>query len=167
MLSPAPPPVMSPPDAPPAGPIDGSIDFTLVVDDGAAFRDPFSPTHELRSERRDGRLTVRPSGSLRGDFAVFLPLARGLAGVTVATHRVGGEDGYLMITLSPGAARGTAVARDVSLVLDVSGSMSGEKIEQARRAAKALLDALSPQDVSLLQIDQGFFKGKGNRFLGH
>jgi len=134
------------PHAPPQSATLGSIDFTLVVDDGAAFRDPFSPTHELRSERRDGRLTVRPSGPLSGDFAVFLPLARGLAGVTVATHRVGGEDGYVMITLSPGEGRGTAVARDVSLVLDVSGSMSGEKIEQARRAAKALLEALSQQD---------------------
>ncbi|HXV86306.1 MAG TPA: VWA domain-containing protein, partial [Gemmatimonadales bacterium] len=123
------------------------LTFTLVADSGGHFRHPFSPTHELRVERQGQRLTVRPAGQLTGDFALFLPLARGLVGMTVATHRpTDGEPGYFMLTLSPEATRGDAVARDLTVVLDVSGSMSGAKIEQARRALHQLLTSLSARD---------------------
>jgi len=63
------------------------LTFTLVAESGAGFRDPFSPTHELRVQRTGERLTVRPAGELTGDFALFLPLARGLVGMTLVTHR--------------------------------------------------------------------------------
>ncbi len=124
------------------------IDFRLVVEDGTAFRDPFSPTHELRSERADGRLTVRPVGELSGDFAVFLPLraAGRAAGVSVVAYRAGAEDGYALITLSPGEPGGDDVPRDITLVLDVSGSMSGEKLDQAKRALGSLLGSLGAAD---------------------
>ncbi|MEZ4831208.1 MAG: VWA domain-containing protein [Caldilineaceae bacterium] len=38
------------------------------------------------------------------------------------------------------------IARDVVLVFDVSGSMEGEKIEQARRAARYVVEHLNPDD---------------------
>lgn len=123
------------------------LTFTLVADSGHAFRDPFSPTHDLRVDRTDGRLTVRPRGALSGDFALFLPLARGLVGMSLVAHRpMGGEPGYFMLTLSPGAVRGEAIPRDLTVVLDVSGSMSGAKIEQARRALHQLLSSLGARD---------------------
>jgi Ca-activated chloride channel family protein len=66
--------------------------------------------------------------------------------VVVATHHPIGEDGYFMLTLAPGRNTGPAVPRDVTVVLDVSGSMSGEKIEQAKSALRGLLGTLSPED---------------------
>jgi Ca-activated chloride channel family protein len=123
------------------------LTFTLVADSGGQFRDPFSPTHEVRIDRQGERLTVRPADNLTGDFALFLPLARGLVGMTVVTHRpTDREAGYFMLTLSPAAARGEALQRDVTVVLDVSGSMSGAKIEQARRALHQLLSSLGTRD---------------------
>jgi Ca-activated chloride channel family protein len=123
------------------------LGFTLVADSGAQFRDPFSPTHELRVDRMDGRLTVRPQGELEGDLALFLPLARGLVGMSLVAHRPpAGEPGYFMLTLSPESARGDALNRDLTVVLDVSGSMSGAKMEQARRAMHQLLSSLGPRD---------------------
>ncbi len=121
------------------------LTFTLVAD-GATFNDPFSPTHELRVARVDGRLTVRPAGELSGDFALFLPMARGLVGLTLVTHRPVGEDGYFMLTFSPGQHDGAAVPRDLTVVLDVSGSMSGSKIDQAKAALRQLLGSLGPED---------------------
>ncbi|HUG38863.1 MAG TPA: VIT domain-containing protein [Longimicrobiales bacterium] len=126
---------------------DGSVPvgFTLTAD-AELFRDPFSPTHELEVERRRGELRVRPAADLRGDFSVFLPLARGLVGLTLATHRPSGEDGYFMLTLSPGTVEGRGTPRDITAVVDVSGSMSGEKMEQTREALHQLLGSLSPDD---------------------
>lgn len=124
----------------------GPLSFTLTAADGSGFRDPFSPTHELRVTRQGGGLTVRPAGTLSGDFALFLPLASGTVGMTLAAHRPSGEDGYFMLTLSPGQVRAAAVPRDLTVVVDVSGSMSGSKMTQARQALRQLLDTLEPRD---------------------
>jgi Ca-activated chloride channel family protein len=122
------------------------LSFTLVSEDAARFGEPFSPTHRLRVSRAGGRLVVRAAEELSGSFDVFLPLAASDVGIALATHRVDGEDGYFMLTLSPGRVRGTPTPRDVTVLLDVSGSMAGEKIEQARQALHRLLDTLDSRD---------------------
>jgi Ca-activated chloride channel family protein len=122
------------------------LSFTLTADSAALYRDPFSPTHQVRVTREDGRLHVRPVAELTGDFTLFLPFARTLVGITLATHRPIGEDGYFMLTLSPGRPDGAALPRDVTVVLDVSGSMSGSKLEQAKDALRQLLGSLGRED---------------------
>ncbi len=122
------------------------LTFTLTADNGREFRAAFSPTHEVRTERADGRMIVRPAHELNGDFALFLPLSSTAVGITVATHRPSGEPGYFMLTLSPGDARETSVARDITAVIDVSGSMSGDKMQQARAALRQLISSLNARD---------------------
>ncbi|HEX6309922.1 MAG TPA: VIT and VWA domain-containing protein [Longimicrobiales bacterium] len=122
------------------------LTFSLVVENGARFRDAFSPTHAVEVERERGRMIVRPESELSGDFSVFLPFAERAVGLSVAMHRPVSEDGYFMLTLSPGEAAASAVPRDVTVVVDVSGSMSGEKMDQARRALRQLLGSLDERD---------------------
>lgn len=125
----------------------GATDLQVVADDGDAFLDPFSPTHTVDVRRDGGRLTVGVNGATGGRLSLFFPLAGEELGVSVATHRPVGEDGYFMLTLSPGRETdGVAQPRDVTVVLDVSGSMSGEKMEQARSALHGLLNTLAPAD---------------------
>ncbi len=120
--------------------------FEVVADDGAAYLDPFSPTHELEVHRDGARLSVRVRDELYGRLSIFLPLAGEAVGLSVATHRPPGEDGYFMLTLTPGSNAARAEPRDVTVVLDVSGSMSGEKIGQAKAALHGLLGTLSRDD---------------------
>src|SRR5207247_11168129 len=66
---------------------------------------------------------------------------------SLVTHRPPGEDGYFMLLLAPGAAAdAAALHRDVVAVLDVSGSMSGEKIAQAQAALIQVLGTLRTGD---------------------
>jgi Ca-activated chloride channel family protein len=74
-------------------------------------------------------------------------------GMHFLTHRtpgadpLGGSDGYFMLIVDADAAStSSAQGRTLSLVIDKSGSMSGGKIDQAREAARAMLDHLGPQD---------------------
>jgi Ca-activated chloride channel family protein len=122
------------------------LSFTLVIEDATGFGNPFSPTHQVSVQRTARRLTVRPQSELSGDFDVFLPLRGAAVGLTMITHRPSSEPGFFMLTLSPAATAERAVPRDVTAVLDVSGSMSGEKLEQARSALHALLRSLSGAD---------------------
>jgi len=122
--------------------------FRLEVDSAARFGDPYSPTHRVQVSRRDNRLeiTLGESGA-GGDFELLLPLARGLVGLSLVPHHPVGEDGYFMLLLAPGAAADApALRRDLVAVIDISGSMSGEKIQQAKSALIQLLGSLREGD---------------------
>jgi Ca-activated chloride channel family protein len=120
--------------------------FEVVVQDGDAFLDPFSPTHAMEFHRQGARLVVRVEEEIRGRLSLFLPLAAEGVGLSVATHRPPGEDGYFMLTLSPGRVVESPEPRDMTVVMDVSGSMSGEKIGQAKAALRGLLETLAAED---------------------
>src|SRR5216110_2620628 len=123
--------------------------FRLEVDSAARFGDPYSPTHQVQVTRRDNRLevTLSEGSAAAGDFELLLPLARGLIGLSLIPHHPVGEDGYFMLLLAPGAAADAAtLRRDVVAVIDVSGSMSGEKIQQAKSALIQLLGTLREGD---------------------
>jgi Ca-activated chloride channel family protein len=144
----------------PAGPGAAPRSIRVVVDSGARFGEPYSPTHQVRTTRRNDQLEITladssvrggggggSEGGGGGDLEVFLPLAHGLVGMSLLTHHPAGEDGYFMLLLAPGTAHdAAAVHRDVVAVLDISGSMSGEKIEQARGALVQLLGTLRDGD---------------------
>jgi Ca-activated chloride channel family protein len=123
--------------------------FRLEVDSASRFGDPYSPTHQVQVTRRDNRLevTLGQGAAAAGDFELLLPLAQGLIGLSLVPHHPAGEDGYFMLLLAPGAAADAAtLRRDVVAVIDVSGSMSGEKIQQARSALIQLLGTLHEGD---------------------
>ncbi|MEX0691933.1 MAG: VIT domain-containing protein [Gemmatimonadales bacterium] len=123
------------------------VAITVTVPDGAQFLEPFSPTHELDVRRDRGRLVVRPTARPTGEIAIFFPPAEPTVGLTMVTHRPAGErDGWFMLTLTPGNDAQQSVPRDIAVVVDVSGSMSGSKMEQARGALHQLLGTLTPRD---------------------
>jgi Ca-activated chloride channel homolog len=111
-----------------------------------SYGHPYSPTHDVdvRDERGTGHVEL--SGGAR-EMTLLLPLRRGTrAAIGVLSHAPGREDGFALLTLSPPAIAPRQTPRDVTLVLDVSGSMSGRKMEQARDAGKQLLATLSERD---------------------
>lgn len=121
--------------------------FELRADSAARFGDPYSPTHSARWRHERGDLVVSLRDSTpSGMVDLVLPLARPVTGLTLLTHRSPGEDGYFLLLLAPGRSEGRGAARDLTVVLDVSGSMAGEKLEQAKRALVQLLATLTPDD---------------------
>lgn len=120
--------------------------FVLTYDDVRDYGAPYSPTHRLSVRDRGNRRSVTATGDGR-ELTILLPLRRSSsAAVSVLTNRPAGEDGFALITITPPAPDGRTTSRDVTFVIDVSGSMRGEKIEQARAAGKALLASLSRAD---------------------
>lgn len=123
--------------------------FRMEVDSAGRFGDPYSPTHQVQVSRRDNRFEITLGDGATGgggDFELLLPLSRGLVGLSLVPHHPAGEDGYFMLLLAPGTADAAALRRDLVAVIDVSGSMSGEKIAQARSALIQLLASLREGD---------------------
>jgi Ca-activated chloride channel family protein len=129
-----------------------SGDFSLSYLLNDQFGEAYSPTHLLRT-RDDGRTRVVSAEGSAAELTILLPLRRAdAAGMSVLTHggNAGGRGndgaGFAMLTITPPSAPARATPRDLAFVLDVSGSMSGRKLEQAKAAGHALLNSLRPAD---------------------
>ncbi len=133
----------------------GDLSIAISLTPASMFATPYSPSHSIdRSWSDEDTLEVRVSDTTptreTRDFQLFLPLHTGVAGLvgaSLVTHPAG-DGGYFMLLLNPppAPADGTPVARDLTLVLDTSGSMAGDKITQARAALAGLLGTLRPTD---------------------
>ncbi len=121
--------------------------IVLTVSDAETLGTPYSPTHPVETRRIGGRLEITVDPSTGGDVELFIPHRRGLVGTSLVSHAPGGDDGFFMLLVAPqDAATSQSVPRDLTLVVDVSGSMSGDKLEQAKAAMRQALGTLGPAD---------------------
>ena len=120
--------------------------FVLTFGTGDGFGTPYSPTHTLRTTERRGERRVEAADA-SGDVTVLLPVERAeRAAVSLLAHAPGGGDGFALVTVTPPARPARTTLRDVTFVVDVSGSMSGKKLEQAKAAGRQLLGTLAEGD---------------------
>ncbi len=126
--------------------IESPNDFAFTYEDLRDYGTPYSPTNRLTIRDRGTRKTVHAAGDAR-EVTILLPLRRtSAASVSVLTHRPNTDPGFALITISPPASNGRATQRDVTFVIDVSGSMRGAKLDQAKAAGQALLATLGRGD---------------------
>jgi Ca-activated chloride channel family protein len=118
--------------------------FTLSYPVHHGYGKPYSPTHNV-AQVHEG--TVAITGPERA-ITVLVPVARvtGGASITLLPYRASSEDGFALIALTPPEAHASTTPRDITFVLDVSGSMNGKKIDQAKAAGKQLMASLRPND---------------------
>ena len=126
---------------------DGSNSFTLSYRSATDLGTPYSPTHQLDVHNNANHVEVAVRGDAK-DVTLLVPARRpATAAISALAYAPGNEDGFALITVTPPVApREDGIPRDITLVLDVSGSMSGRKIEQARAAGRQLLATLRPSD---------------------
>lgn len=133
------------------GPVE-RMALTVTLKCKEPLRTIFSPTHNATIVRKgltEATATVRADRwSGIDDFRLFWVADKDDLGLRVLAYRgPGKEDGFFMLLGNPtGAAVEKVVEKDVLFVLDTSGSMRGEKIEQARSALEYCLDHLNRGD---------------------
>ena len=120
--------------------------FSLKYPTDGMYGSPYSPTHSL-STRRSGRTNEVTASGGGSEITILLPVRKSTEpAISVLSYAPRNDDGFALITLSPPVLATRPTPRDVTLVLDVSGSMAGIKIRQARDAGKQVLATLSPSD---------------------
>ena len=118
-----------------------------------AIKSIYSPSHDIDADRpSDYRASigyeeydVKPDT----DFTLYYTVTPEDFGLNLMSYKPREkEDGFFLMLMSPSVEvdQQEVVARDVIFVLDVSGSMRGEKLAQAKEALKFVLDNLNEED---------------------
>jgi len=113
----------------------------------------FSPTHDVRVERfTDFRATAtytERNTKPAIDYRLYYATSERDVGASVICYRPDpNAPGYFLLLASPKAEidRSRIMTKNLICVLDRSGSMSGEKIEQAKGALKFIINSLNEGD---------------------
>jgi len=132
------------------GPVGARLALSLLVEDALAEGGRLtSPSHALLTAGGPGALAASledaAGAPLDRDVVVRWPVAAAAPGLSLAVAGRAGR-AFGLLTLVPPALAPRTASRDLVLLFDVSGSMSGEPIDQSRAVALALVDTLGPED---------------------
>ena len=123
--------------------------ITLRVQSKSAISTVYSPSHQVAVDRPAAEhALVRVTGEQKlepGPFRLsYLVAGNGLSASLLAypDPRIGGGYFLLLAGVPAGTRAGPTIKREVTLVIDRSGSMQGDKIEQARAAALQVVEGL-------------------------
>ena len=130
------------------------VQFRLTIESNVDIKNVYSPTHAIEIRRPDNRhatVTYRSENEVpTSDFRLLYDVGKGQVGASLISYRPdASEEGYFLLLASPEikAPDAELPKKTVVFVVDRSGSMSGEKIEQARGALKFVLGNLREGDL--------------------
>ncbi len=130
-----------------------SVTLTVEVSDKKEIIGLTSPTHDIYAEKIDAnnwRTVFEKNNFLsNSDFRLDYEVkADKLAASFLATRPDANKDGYFILMLSPQeiVEQKDIVNRDIVFVMDTSGSMSGNKIEQTKTAFNFFVSKLNEKD---------------------
>ncbi|MEV0417113.1 VIT domain-containing protein [Streptosporangium canum] len=143
---------ITPPVLLPGFPNPVRLSLAVAVDPaGLELREVRSSLHVVREE--EGTVRLQPGERLDRDFILRLSFDASTS-LALVPDEDGGDEGTFALTVVPDPAPATANAKDVVLVLDRSGSMTGWKMVAARRAAARIVDTLTGGDrFAVLSFD--------------
>jgi Ca-activated chloride channel homolog len=127
------------------------VTLRVTADAGFPLASIESRYHDVQlDERADGRTVVTLQGPVPAsrDFElVWTPdVGRAPAATVFAEHKDGRAYALLMLMPGAGTASGPRTPREVTFIIDTSGSMAGASIVQAKAALAMALERLQPGD---------------------
>ncbi len=130
------------------------VSIRATIESQVDIKNIYSPTHTIEIERPDDRhatITYHSENTVpASDFRLFYDVGQGKVSTRVLSYRPdSGRDGYFLLLASPKikAPDAERPKKTVAFVVDRSGSMRGQKIEQAQGALKYVLNNLRKGDL--------------------
>ncbi|MEX0936664.1 MAG: VIT domain-containing protein [Pirellulales bacterium] len=130
------------------------VDIRVSIESEHDIKNVYSPTHSVDIKRPDDRHAIvhyeRKNDIPSSDFRLFYDVGKEKVGARVISYRPDDdEEGYFLLLATPeiDTDEDEHPRKTVVFVVDRSGSMSGEKIEQAKGALKFVLNNLREGDL--------------------
>lgn len=136
---------------------DFSLKVEIVASEGKMLKTIYSPSHEIEISRKGGKRAIlgmeADKIAVDQDLQIYYslrPAGDEPVAIDFLTYHEdkAKEPGHFMLLLSPEdwSSDRKVVPKDVVFVFDTSGSMRGEKMEQAQKAINFCIDSLNPKD---------------------
>ena len=112
----------------------------------------YSPTHSIDVVHKDNKNAVisfeEENTKPDIDFKLYYSTNNDDVGLSLLTYKTGNDDGYFLLTAAPSFVinENQIDDKDITFVLDVSGSMAGEKLKQAKKALLYCINNLNRGD---------------------
>ncbi len=112
----------------------------------------YSPTHSVDVVHKDNKNAVvsfeEENTKPDIDFKLYYSTNNDDVGLSLLTYKTGNDDGYFFLTASPSfiVNNNQIDSKDITFVLDVSGSMVGDKMKQANQALLYCINNLNKDD---------------------
>ncbi|MHC2068477.1 VIT domain-containing protein [Bremerella sp. T1] len=130
------------------------VKVRLSIEAGQKLKSIYSPTHDVDITRNGNKRAVvkfeKDNFLPDNDFRLFFESNNQKLSASVISYRPQkSEEGFFLMLASPPPrdANEEPPKKTVLFVVDRSGSMSGEKMDQAREAAKYVLNHLNDKDL--------------------
>lgn len=142
------------------------VSITLHIKSRQPIANIYSPSHEIDvKQTTPTEATVVWKGSNitpDRDLVLYYSVSDQNLPIQVISHHEPSEPGYFMLLASPKVTEDIKpLPKQIVFVIDRTGSMSGEKIEQAKKALKYCIHQLKPSDrfnVIMFNEDTEWFK---------
>jgi len=128
------------------------VAITVAIESKQSIKGVYSPSHKVDIHRKDDHhANISYEGSKvksDRDFLCYYTLSEKDFGIDLIAQRDDDEDGYFMLLIAPKQATDDSdvIKKDILFVFDKSGSMSGEKIKQAKEALRFCINSLNDGD---------------------
>lgn len=129
-----------------------SVSVNVEIDSDVPIRAVYSPSHPVSITREGENRAVAgweaTDVTPDTDFALYYTVSPESLGANLLSYRDDAGDGFFALLIAPALSTETeeVVEKDVIMVLDVSGSMEGDKLAQAKDALVYVLRHLNDGD---------------------
>ena len=129
-----------------------NLSLLVNIEANSNLKTIYSPTHEVEIIRKGSKQAkvgfeaakVKPDV----DFKLYFNTDNQAIGASILTFKSKKKDGFFLLNFNPGIAEQEQeiAEKDINFVLDVSGSMSGKKLEKAKEALLFCVNNLNKGD---------------------
>jgi Ca-activated chloride channel family protein len=129
-----------------------TVSITMNIHSSGPLANIHCPTHPVTIARQGAsraKVIYESKNSLPdSDFKIFLTSGKGRLGFSLLTFRDSDGDGIFFFSASPGfsSPNDEVSAKNITFVIDTSGSMAGRSLEQAKNALLYCLGRLNRGD---------------------
>ncbi len=141
--------------------------FTAKIESSIPIKSVYSPTYKMDIIKREKKATIgfeKNKVKLDKDIKIFYTVSKKDIGASIlAYHPKEAKNGYFMMMVSPKSKIDNKEIenKNLLLVVDTSGSMSGEKMKYAKKALKYVVNRLNKNDkFNIIRFSSGvdYFK---------
>ncbi len=136
--------------------------FTAKIESDVPVKSVYSPSHKLDIIKKEKKVTIgfeKNKQILNKDIEIYYTVDKKDIGASILAYRPEAEkNGYFMLMISPKSEvdKKEIENKNLLLVVDTSGSMSGEKMKYAKKALKYVVGRLNKGDkFNIIRFSSG------------